>query len=316
MSSNSAESPFAVSSLANVVRTLLINGYGIDSFDGPSPRVWILHVRKIDNLGAESKAVLVFAEDISDALLQRVQSEASRYGGVAIAITAPSTQDNDGSLRRYTLPEFFNLLGGEIAVDRVFRSDLEAIMKDLGHNQKPEGFVGAPDDLLEDYTKDCLQFLLECPVRRYGQERRFEKLPDGLALARDGFNLFFDAKAYGEVFHPSADDIRRFGSYTKRFNQSYGQYVGPISIFVAVSGTFSSDGKAITQKSNDLFSECQTQLAFVESTDLARMVNLVRPVALVRGAVNWRNIIQPGRVNIARLEDELAKITKDGVIQG
>src|SRR5207248_1644653 len=159
------------------------------------------------------------------------------------------------------------------------------------------------------------QFLLECPVRRYGQERRFEKLPDGLSLGRDSFNLFFDAKAYHEVFHPSADDIRRFASYIEQFNQVYRQYVGAISIFIIVSGTFSTDDKAIAQKSNDLFAQCQTQLAFVESAELARMVNLVRPVAQIRGAVNWRNVIQPGRVSIGRLNAELEKIKKDKVVR-
>jgi hypothetical protein len=68
------------------------------------------------------------------------------------------------------------------------------------------------------------------------------------------------------------------------------------------------------QKSNDLFAACQTQLAFLRSADLARMVNLIRPVAQVRGAVNWRNIILPGRVNISRLEAELAKIQKDRIV--
>jgi len=315
MSSNRDPGPAAAQSLPNIVRTLLINGYAIDSFDSPSPDVWIIHVRKIDILGAQSRAILVFAEDMSAALSHRVKSEAERYGGVAIAITSQGVKESDSSLRRYSLPEFFDILGGEIAVDRIFRPDLEAVMTELGHNRMPDGFIGTADDLLEDYTKDCLQFLLECPVRRYGQERRFEKLPDGLSLGRDSFNLFFDAKAYHEVFHPSADDIRRFASYIEQFNQVYRQYVGPISIFVVVSGTFSTDEKAIAQKSNDLFALCQTQLGFLESAELARMVNLVRPVAQTRGAVNWRNVIQPGRVSIGRLSAELEKINKDKVVR-
>jgi hypothetical protein len=314
MSSESADKYSAVNPLPNIVRTLLINGYVIDSFDNPSSQVWILHVRKIDILGAESQAVLLFADDVSGALAQRIEAEAKRCGAVTISVTIQSTVKNNFASRSYTLPEFFNILGGEVRIDRIFRPDLEAIMNDLGHNRLPHGFVGAADDLLEDYTKDCLQFLLECPVRRYGQERRFEKRPDGLGLGRDGFNLFFDAKAYSDVFHPDADDIRRFASYVEDFNRAYRAYVGSISIFLVVSGSFSSDEKAIIQKSNDLFAMCGTQLAFLEASDLARMVNLVRPVTQVRGAVNWKNVILPGRVVISRLETEIAKIGKDRIV--
>ena len=50
--------------------------------------------------------------------------------------------------------------------------------------------AGKPDDMLELYSEECLEYMLECPVRRYGQERRFERLPDGLALGRNKLNIF------------------------------------------------------------------------------------------------------------------------------
>lgn len=279
----------ASETLSNIVRTLLINGYSIESFDQPSAGVWIINVRKLDILGAQSRAVLLFAPDLSEALWHRASSEAKRYGGVCIAVSTGSQILSAGE-RRYVISEFFAILGGEARVDRILRADLKSTMIELGHNRLPAGFVGTADDLLEDYSKECFQFLLECPVRRYGQERKFEKRPDGLALGRRGINFFYDSKAYGERFHPTADDIRRFASYVDDFNNAYAAYVGRISTFLVISGSFSTDRDAILEKSNDMFAMCHTPLSFITAGDLAEMVQLSCSGGRARGAVDWKRV--------------------------
>jgi hypothetical protein len=275
--------------------------------------VWIVHIRKRDGLGAEAKAVLLLAPDASAALAQRVQGEANRYGGVCIYITT-DPQKPLGFDCSYTLGEFFAVLGGEVSVDRILRADLREVLVELGHNRLPQGFVGSPDDLLEDYSKECLQFLLECPVRRYGQERKFEKRPDGLALGRRDLNLFFDSKAYGDRFHPSADDIRRFATYVDDFNNAYAAFVGCISTFVVISGSFSENREAVLEKSNDLLALCHTPLSCISSATLAEMVQLSRSAGQARGTVDWKRVFVPGLVETSRLESQLSKVQKDRII--
>jgi hypothetical protein len=188
-------------------------------------------------------------------------------------------------------------------------------MFELGHNRLPPSFVGKADDLLEAYCEECLEFLLECPVRRYGQERRFEPLPDGLALGRNRFNLYFDAKAYGQEFHPSADDIRRFASYVRDFNVRYSSYVGPISLFLVISGSFSSDKDAIGEKINEFQAECGTPMAFIRASELANLVSESAKSLLSRAAINWRRVFAAQRFDIKRFRDELQRIKKDAIVR-
>ena len=213
------------------------------------------------------------------------------------------------------LTEFYNILGGEVRTDRILVANLKSVMFELGHNRLPPAFAGKPDDLLEAYCEECLEFLLECPVRRYGQERRFEPLPDGLALGRNRFNLYFDAKAYGQEFHPSADDIRRFASYVKDFNLRYSNYVGPISVFLVISGSFSSDKNAITEKINEFQVECATPLTFLGASELADLVSESAKLLQSRAAINWRRVFVAQLFDVKRFRDELQRIKKDSILR-
>jgi hypothetical protein len=218
------------------------------------------------------------------------------------------------SMREMTLSEFYNILGGEVRTDRVLVPNLPYVMSELGHNRLPRSFSGKPDDLLEIYCEECLEFLLECPVRRYGQERRFEPLPDGLALGRNRFNLYFDAKAYGSEFHPTADDIRRFASYVKDFNARYSSYVGPISLFLVISGSFSSDKHAIDDKISEFQAECGTPMAFIPASDLADLVSKCAKSIQSRAAINWRRVFAAQVFDMKRFRAELQRIGKDSIV--
>jgi hypothetical protein len=301
--------------LPNIVRTLLINGYAIDSFDRPAPSTFLIHVHTRDSLGGESKSVLLFAKAASKGLTDRLEKQASQANSTAIVISIGQPLKIPKNICQYPITHFYELLGGEVRTDRIFSTDLKAFMDKLGHNVLPRSLAGKPDDLLEAYAEECLEFLLECPVRRYGQERRFEPLPDGLALGREGMNVYFDAKAYVRFFHPSADDIRRFASYVKDFNARYSKYVGRISIFLVISGSFSDDAAAVRDKGNDMLAQCGTPMVFVKAADLAEAVHLAKDSGHARGGVNWHNVLVPDIFQLSKLAKELEKVRKDSIIQ-
>jgi hypothetical protein len=300
--------------LQNVVRTLLANGYLVDGFERPALAAFLLRLRKRDLLGAVARIVLLCTEGLSRGLTGRLITEGRRHDSTPIVIALKAPLVVPEGVRQYSLPEFWELLGGEIRTDRIFAPGLERVMDELGHNALPAGLTGKPDDLLERYSTECLQFLLECPVRRFGQERRFEPLPDGLALGRNNLNVCFDAKAYKAQFHAQADDIRRFASYVRDFNQRYGGYIGPVSSFMVISGSFSADPAAIGERCNDLIAECATPLIFVKARDLAAAVKMIRPVSQQRGGINWKKVLVPGVFAAARLKEELHRISRDSLL--
>ena len=302
--------------LRNIVRTLLLNGYAIDSFARPAAGASLMRVRKRDALGAEARMVILFTEKLSSGLRSRLNGEAQQHNATAILVsTRPGPGGISGAAREINLTEFYNILGGEVRTDRILATNLESVMFELGHNRLPPSFAGKADDLLEAYCEECLEFLLECPVRRYGQERRFEPLPDGLALGRNKFNLYFDAKAYGLEFHPSADDIRRFASYVRDFNLRYSSYVGPISLFLVISGSFSGDKNAIGEKINEFQAECATPMAFIRASELANLVSQSAKSLPSRAAINWRRVFASQLFDIKRFRDELQRIKKDAIVR-
>ena len=270
---------------------------------------------KRDLLGAEVRILALFTETLGAALEARLAKQAQAQSATPIVIaTGTPLNPQRASIVSHALPQFYDLLGGEVRTDRIFRSDLQSLMNALGHNNLPQGMTGAADDLLEDYTKECLHYMLDCPVRRYGQERRFESLPDGVAFARNSTNLYFDAKAYRGSFHPSADDIKRFAAYISDFNSRYATIIGKIWRFLVVSGSFSTDRDAILERTFDLEAACNTHITFITASDLATSVNVVKDSGAKRSAINWKRVFSPGVFDLRRLKAEILRITKDRII--
>src|SRR5262249_52968181 len=153
----------------------------------------------------------------------------------------------------YTRDEFFGFFGGIINTGLILIPNLPQILDQLGHNKLPNGLTGDPDDLQELYVKECLQFIMESPTRRYGIDRCFESLPDGVVLSKEGFMLLFDSKSYSKGFSFEADDIKRFKSYVEDFRHRYSGLFGNILSFVVVTGEFKDSAGAIAGRSNELY---------------------------------------------------------------
>src|SRR5690606_27184609 len=117
-------------------------------------------------------------------------------------------------------------------LDPAFGEQLEQ----LARNNLPSGLVGRPDDLFEGHVRSGLEFLLGSPVIRYGQERRFESRPDGVAVGT--FFCLFDAKAYSKGYPIERESMRQFASYIGEFQDRYRPYGTRIRSFLVVSGKF------------------------------------------------------------------------------
>jgi hypothetical protein len=213
----------------------------------------------------------------------------------------------------FTEAEFFDKLSTVIDPGIYLNSDLPSILLALGHNQLPKSMTGVAADLLETYSKECLQFLLGGKGRRYGKERSFESLPDGVILGRD-VTILFDAKAYKDGFNPSADDLKRFQSYITDFNKKYEQFVGRVFSFVVVSGHFDVGDDALVDRSRELYEMCQTSLSFISCEELSKVVQISIENHLQVESINWKKILSKPVPSWQMLVEQIDKIKKDRIL--
>lgn len=208
--------------------------------------------------------------------------------------------------------DFYEKLNTLIDPGVYLNPDLQNILDTLGHNRLPAGMTGKPDDLLETYVKECLQFLLIGKGRRYGKDRSFESLPDGAILGKD-LTILFDAKAYGGGYNPSADDLKRFQSYINDFNNKYGHFTNKVFSFIVVSGHFDVGESALEDRSRELYEMCQTTLTFITAQDLAQMVSSLLTEILSHPSINWKKICVKPVPRLSELKSQIDAIKKDKI---
>ena len=293
--------------IANALRTLLVSGYIVTKVNRISQRATIVSVRKRDRLGGLAASTILLSENPSANVVEMVRRTAAETHSEPLLITTGVVK-NIPTLKP---TKFFELLGGEVRSDRIIRDDLSAIMNELGHNRLPNGFSGSAEDLLEDYIKEGLEFLLESRGHRYGQDRLFESVPDGIVLGR--LNLYFDGKAYRKGYHPSSDDIKRFAGYVNEFNANYASTVGRIHSFVVVTGNFTAKRSALETKATDFYARCKTQLCCVTASDFGQIVTDVRLKCPNRANIKWENVFSRLRFDPSVIAAELRRINRDKI---
>ena len=295
--------------LASAMRTLLVSGYSIRDVNRVSKNATILIAEKRDRLGAQSRSAILLADDPPPNVLQMLATTAGSHDAQALLVSN-GMSSHQPKLDRST---FFELLGGEVRSHILMRDDLPDVMDELGHNRLPSGFSGKADDLLEDFVKEGLEFLLESRGYRYGQDRRFESLPDGVNLGPNRLNLYFDGKAYEQGFHPSADDIKRFAAYANEFNRRYEQLVGRLYCFVVVSGSFSASTDAIGEKADEFYSMCNTKLCHITARNFGSIILELRKNSVSRSAINWPRIFSRNVIEVSDVTSEIKRVQKDKV---
>lgn len=296
------------SQIATALRTLLVSGYIVTNVDRISQRAALLSVHRRDRLGGIAASTILLAGAPSNNICEMLRRTAEQTRSQPLAVTDAKV----ANLPAMKPEKFFELLGGEIRSDRLVREDLPAILCQLGHNKLPAGFSGTPENLLEDYVKEGLEFILESRGWRYGQDRLFESVPDGLVLGK--LNLYFDGKAYEKGYHPSADDIKRFAGYVNDFNERYAAAVGRIHSFLVVSGSFTAKKEALEKKATDFYARCGTQLCHVEAEEFGQIVTDVRLKCFNRSAIKWVNVFSRLRIDRSSITSELRRIAKDKIV--
>lgn len=291
---------------------MLTHRFEVDVIKRVSPVCALINIHRLDDLSTSVNYTILFSiEEPSESTLGLLETTAKAKPSRSIVLSKVKPK---GQFTWYTPDEFYAILGGPVTSGIILAPDLPELLDTLGKNALPEGVDGKPDDIFEDYVKECLQFLVNAPAWRYGQERRFEKLPDGLILGRDGFLLLFDAKAYAGGFPVSADDIRRFASYVRDFSTKYEDAIGRVHCFLVISASFDQGSKALSDKSNEMYATCQTKLGFMEAKTLGHAVELIRENISLRNSIDWRRVFSNDVVTLASVESQLRSLIKDNLL--
>ncbi|MEQ1763730.1 MAG: hypothetical protein ABL984_11360 [Pyrinomonadaceae bacterium] len=303
--------------LPDTISTLLVNGFQIDSIQRHPVSSSILNVYKYDRLGAQVRYTILFAcEMASQALVKTVQSVAKGYGSMPLIV---SDKNISAEGRSYSYKAFFDLFGGTINTGLVLIPNLVEVMKMLGTNKLPAGLSGEPDDLHEIYVRECLSFALDSPTRRYGIDRSFQPVPDGVVLGKKRLILLYDSKAYSikkeiKGFKFSADDVKRFASYVNDYNARYADILGTAFSFVVVTGEFHDSKESLQNRSDGLYKESNCRLSCVKSEELAKIVELIRARPSVKSSIRWENIFNKLIVKSNLVAAEISRIEKDKLL--
>ncbi|MEV4887303.1 hypothetical protein MRBLMN1_005885 [Chitinophaga ginsengisegetis] len=293
-----------------ITTTLLISGFKITLVDRVGDQSWIIVANKRDIFGASlAYAILINFNDYSPSFAKTLQTTAAGHSATSLIVSDVFKSPN---IKTISFSTFDDLLGGFVNTGLVTLPNLATVMNELGHNKVPNNLDGEADVLLEIYTKECLRYLLCAPARRFGSDRSFESLPDGIALGGGTLNVLFDAKAYAKGYAISADDIRRFSGYIEDFNERY-RKLYTFKYFLVVSGHFTDTNASLQNRSNELFNNCGARLCCIKAQDLAELSQLFSDKPLHRNAIKWENVFVKHNVTSKDVKEEITRVKKDKI---
>lgn len=292
------------------LRTLLTGGFVLDGAQR-KPGYMLFYTHRYDEFGTPQKYCFALADDrLVEAHINGAKIAANHSNAQLVIIG-----DADGDIPQIEWLRFINLFGGPVFSSLPIEPSFNDQLITLSFNRLPEGLEGTPDDLFEIYVQLALEFILGGRVIRYGQERRFEKRPDGLVIPNPDFTALYDAKAYQDGYKVTINTIRQFGSYVLDFKRRYRLHLQRLDTFIVVSGEFPHKQNTLGSRSRDMLSECGIPLSFLRAQDLATIIENVREHPSSRRSINWRRIFSEPIVKPKHVISEIDAILKDNVIR-
>jgi hypothetical protein len=298
--------------LADFLITILINGFNLVSVKRISTDSTIINIKKKDKFGAIiNYSILLSIKGSNHNLIDILNVSSKELNSTPIIVSNTLKSDKIDS---YQLDEFRSIIGGFTNMGLILIPNLPDILDALGFNRLPTDLDGKADDLLEIYIKECLQYLLFSPARRYGQERLFESLPDGIIIGKDRMIIQYDTKACKDGFKFSADDIERFAKYVNDFNSVYESFLGKVYCFLVVSGKINDSIDSIQRRADVFYSRCQTQLCCIDCREFGNIIKMIRHNYKFRPLINWKKLFTNKYLSIRQVEEEIKSISKDNLI--
>ena len=291
------------------LRALVTSGFTLEQANR-NPGYALLVMFRYDEFGTKTSYCFVLADESLSESQADAAKIAADHHDAQLVVVGPET----GEIDTLDWSRFIGLLGGPIPsltpLDEDFRENLVV----LGQNELPAGYEGAPDELYESYVWAGLSFLLGGRAVRYGQERLFESVPDGLVLQEPDFIALYDAKAYSSGYEITADSIRQFASYIEDFLRRYSPYFPRINTFIVASSIFSQQPGTLVSRSQELQARCGAPIAFVTSEALADAISIILDNPRTRQSINWSQVFANPIFDSVSVNHEVRRIIEDRVV--
>jgi hypothetical protein len=297
--------------ISNVIRTILCGGFQLIKAES-KPGFYTLICYRLDEFGAELKYCFIVTNDrLNKTQMEIALIEAKQYGAIPVIIG-----EADGDTVSIEWVKFANIFGGPVLsvspMEKMFQDNLI----ELSFDKLPSGLVGDADDLFEQYVNSALIFLMGGPVKSYGQKRRFERKPDGIAIPNDNFCALYDAKAYSNGYEISISQVRQFSSYVEDFEKRYSNYNVPrLNSFLVISGKFQQRTSTLEKRSKSFLADNHIPLSFFTSIELVEMLKYVSEYPGTRKAIQWNHIFSDTIASSDRVKKEIQIIKADHIIK-
>jgi len=298
--------------IPDLMRTILSAGFDVTTVQ-TKPNYVVMELARADEFGIRMKYILAYAGNgpIPATDVEALE-KVSTYKGASLVLV--SCSGNTGDSVVLTKTEFFNRVGGIVTSMLPLEPEFGSQLVTLGKNQLPAGLHGSADDLFEAYVHAGLQFLLRGRVLRYGQDRRFEAVPDGLVLSRSAPLMLYDAKASDPRYEFDRTAIRQFADYVRKFHERYESYVGRLYSFVVVSHAF-QDETVLSARSNELYADCGVPMVCLTADALAKIVSLFAEHPALRVVVDWKEIFTSPIVRFEKAEEVIEARKRDRIVR-
>lgn len=301
--------------VATLIRTLFGGGFVVHNVQRKPTHLAII-AKRFDEFGLASTYLFGYAgeaqisEADSAALVKVAESRKA-----ALILTGQVSQCPKNAVvvsKDALLNKFGGATPSLLPLEEHYGSQLMA----LSRNTLPEGVEGRADDLFELYVHSGLQFLLRGRVIRYGQERRFEVVPDGVIVANSSPLMLYDCKAAENGYELSRNSIRQFADYINSFRNRWGAYLpNPLHAFLVISSEF-QDEKVLQERSNELHSECAVPLVCMTADCLKKCVEEFIQRPHLRPAIDWRRVFVAPSVQISVIRGQISARLKDAIVRG
>ncbi|MCW5941793.1 MAG: hypothetical protein KIS66_06160 [Fimbriimonadaceae bacterium] len=301
---------------ARVIRALVGSGFTV--LEGRTRSNYFeCYCERFDLFGVRVRYLVILTDQCLNGADAASIASRAKQDAIAPVIVSDVVQAEifDGS-PLLTVDQFTDRLGGPILSMLPFQPPFADRLGQLGVNVLPAGLVGEPDTLFEEYVHAGLQFLIGGRVIKYGQERLFEAVPDGVAINQGAPLLLYDAKAYKEGYEVTADAIRQFSDYVRSFHRKYEASLGRLTAFVVVSGKFADSELSLQDRSHNFLADSGISLSFLTAATLGEIVNILSGQPLFRRSINWAKILTRPTILAKDVSAQVKDLGKDAVQRG
>jgi hypothetical protein len=304
----------ALNEVPEFVRTLFASGFDVLSVTH-KPNFTLIDAVRHDEFGLAHKYLFAYAGEQSISKADHnILGKLTRSTNAPLVVISDKDAPNEGRVV-LTRSQFFGKVGGAISSILALEPEYGERLRELGFNRLPSELRGKPDDLFEVYVHAGLQFLLSGRVIRYGQERRFEAVSDGVAVGRNTPLMLYDCKAADGRYEFSRNTIRQFADYVNDFHRRYEQSVGRLHAFLAISSAF-QDLDTLRERSSELYSACGIPAVCLTAGTLSGLVSLFATNVALRPVVDWKYILTAPIVEIGRAEEQVKARVRDHIAGG